>query len=125
MTGIGRTQPRLGAAVGLSLGTLAGLPPLPLFVSEVLVLAGGFQAGRAWAAAIATVLLALGFLGLAHTLIELTVGKRRAGRAVEPTGARGVTLLTASSAVVLLALAAIGPWLSRTDLVDALIRGLP
>ncbi len=125
VTGIGRTEPRLGAAVGLSLGTLAGLPPFPLFVSEVLVLAGGFQADRPWAAAIATVLLALGFLGLAHTLIETTVGKRRSGRAVAAAGLRGVTLLTAGSAVVLLALAAVGPWLSRTDLVDALIRGLP
>ena len=38
---------------------------LPLFVSEVLIVAGGFQAGHDWVAAIAAVLLALGFLGLA------------------------------------------------------------
>ena len=41
----------------------------------MLIVAGGFQAGRAWAAAAPRVLLALGFLGLAHALIETTVGK--------------------------------------------------
>ena len=75
--GIGRTQPALGATLGISLGALAGLPPSPLFVSEVLIVAGGFQAGRPWAAAVAAVLLALGFLGLAHALIETVAGKAR------------------------------------------------
>ena len=76
-TGVGRTQPALGATMGISLGTLAGLPPSPLFASEVLIVAGGFQAGCDWAAAAAAVLLALGFLGLAHALIETTAGKAR------------------------------------------------
>jgi hydrogenase-4 component F len=125
VTGVGRSQPRLGVAMGLSLGTLAGLPPLPLFVSEVLVIAGGFQAGRTWPAAISAVLLALGFVGLAHTLIETIIGKPRRRRPAEVPGLRGVALLTVPAAVVLLSLAAIGPWLSRTDLVEALIRGLP
>ena len=49
--GIGRTEPALGASLGISLGALAGLPPSPLFVSEVLIVAGGFQVGRPWAAA--------------------------------------------------------------------------
>ena len=37
--------------MGISLAALAGLPPSPLFVSEVLIVAGGFQAGRPWEAA--------------------------------------------------------------------------
>ena len=53
VTGIARTQPRLGTALGISLGTLAGLPPSPLFVSELLIIAGGIEAGWAWAAAAA------------------------------------------------------------------------
>ena len=44
-------------------------------MSEVLIIAGGFQAGRPWAAAVTALLLALGFLGLAHALIETTTGK--------------------------------------------------
>ena len=51
VTGIARTEPTLGAAMGISLGTLAGLPPSPLFVSELLIVAGGFEAGWPWAAA--------------------------------------------------------------------------
>ena len=54
----------LGATLGISLGTLAGLPPSPSFVSELLIVAGGFESGRPWAAAAATLLLALGFVGL-------------------------------------------------------------
>src|SRR5205814_1655452 len=73
--GIGRTRASLGSALGISLGALAGLPPSPLFASEVLIVAGGFAAGRPWTSAVAAALLALGFLGLAHTLLETIAGK--------------------------------------------------
>ena len=43
-------EPALGTVLGISLGALAGLPPSPLFVSEVLIIAGGFAAGRPWTA---------------------------------------------------------------------------
>ena len=82
VTGIGHTRPELGATLGISLGFLAGLPPSPLFVSEVLIVAGGFESGRPWAAAAATLLLALGFLGLVHALLETTAGKARPATAV-------------------------------------------
>ena len=67
----------LGASLGISLGALAGLPPSPLFVSEVLIVAGGFQVGRPWAAGAAAILLALGFLGLAHALVDTVIGRPR------------------------------------------------
>ena len=82
--GIGRTEPALGASLGISLGALAGLPPSPLFVSEVLIVAGGFQVGRPWAAAAAAVLLALGFLGLAHALVDTVAGPAAAGATAIP-----------------------------------------
>ena len=123
VTGIARTQPGLGATMGISLGTLAGLPPSPLFVSEMLIVAGGFQAGRSWAAAGTAVLLALGFLGLAHALVETTGGRaRRRDREVAP-GLRPVMALGAASTVILLALAAAAFWLPDTDIVEALARG--
>ena len=110
--------------MGISVGTLAGLPPSPIFVSEVLIVAGGFQAGRPWAAAAATVLLALGFLGLAHALLETTAGKARRRDAAEAPGLRGVVALAAVSVVLLLALAGAGLWLPETELVEALLRGI-
>jgi hydrogenase-4 component F len=123
VTGIGRTQPALGATMGISLGTLAGLPPSPLFLSEVLIVAGGFQAGRPWAAAVAAVLLALAFLGLAHALLETTAGKPRRRDGALP-GARLLTRLAAVSVVLLVALAAAAFWLPGTSLVTALVKGI-
>jgi hydrogenase-4 component F len=122
--GIGRTSPALGASLGISLGALAALPPSPLFVSEVLIVAGGFQAGRPWAAAAAAILLALGFLGLTHALLETMVGKPRRRDAARLPGLRGVNALTAVSLVLLLALAAAGLWLPDSDLVESLARGI-
>jgi hydrogenase-4 component F len=124
VSGIGRTSRPLGAAIGVSLGALSGLPPSPLFVSEVLIVAGGFEAGRPWAAAVAALLLALGFLGLAHNLLDTAAGEPRQ-RGAEPTGLRGVTVLAAVSTALLLALTAAAVWLPGTALVEALLRGTP
>jgi hydrogenase-4 component F len=124
VTGIARTQPRLGAAMGISLGTLAGLPPSPLFLSEILIIAGGFQADHAWAATGTAVLLALGFVGLAHALIEATGGRpHRRDRTTAP-GLRPVVALAGAATVILAALAAAAFWLPDTDIVEALARGV-
>jgi hydrogenase-4 component F len=124
VTGIARTQHRLGLTLGVSIGTLAALPPSPLFVSEVLIVAGGFQAGRSWAAAATALMLALGFLGLAHALIETTIGKRHRRDPAHAPGLRSVTALTGVSVALLAALALAGLWLPDTALVDALMKGI-
>jgi hydrogenase-4 component F len=130
VTGIGRSQPALGATMALSLGALAGLPPSPLFASELLIVAGGFQSGRTWAAAAAALLMALAFLGLTHALLETTAGEVSArGLARLPDLARlpglaGVTTLTVISVVLLLTLTGISVWLPGTDVVQALMKGL-
>jgi hydrogenase-4 component F len=124
VTGIGRSEPALGTTMGISLAALAGLPPSPLFVSEVLIVAGGFQAGHPWAASATALLLALGFLGLAHALIETTAGDRPPRRQGSIAGLRGVTALTGVSVVLLLGLVAAAVVLPGSDLVDALGRGL-
>src|SRR5690606_35447995 len=41
LRGLHAASPPLATAVGLSLAALAALPPSPLFVSEVLIIAGG------------------------------------------------------------------------------------
>jgi hydrogenase-4 component F len=124
IAGVARTQPRLGATMGISLGALAGLPPSPLFASEVLIVAGGFQAGRSWAAAAATVLLALGFLGLLHALVGTVAGRAHRRDRSQAPGLAGVTALTAVAVVLLLALVGAAVWLPGTDVVDALVEGI-
>jgi hydrogenase-4 component F len=120
-SGIARTSPALGASMGISLGTLAGLPPSPLFASEVLIVAGGFQAGREWEAAATAILLALGFLGLGHALLETVAGKARRRAPGTPVGLRALVGMTAVATALLLALTALAPWLPGSDIVDALL----
>jgi formate hydrogenlyase subunit 3/multisubunit Na+/H+ antiporter MnhD subunit len=110
--------------MGISLAALSGLPPSPLFVSEVLIVAGGFQAGHPWAASATALLLALGFLGLAHALIETTAGDSPPRGRGPIAGLRGVTALTGVSVVLMLGLTAAAVALPGSDLVDALVRGL-
>jgi hydrogenase-4 component F len=124
VTGIGHTKPRLAATLGLSLGTLAGMPPSPLFVSEVLIIAGGFQAGRGWAAAAAALFLALGFLGVAHALLETIAGKSHRRDPANTPGLGGVTAVSGISLVLLLGLTATALWLPHSAFVEALARGV-
>jgi hydrogenase-4 component F len=124
-TGIGRTAPALGTSIGISLGTLAGLPPSPLFVSEVLIVAGGFSAGRTWEAAATAVLLALGFLGLGHALLDALAGRTGRREPGPPAGLRPVVALTAVAAAGLLALTVVAPWLPDSEVVEAMLGGVP
>lgn len=71
-------RPGAAAALGTSLVMLAGLPPAPLFFSELLIVLGGIAAGYTVIAAIVAVALALGFLGLLHALLEGVIGDARA-----------------------------------------------
>jgi hydrogenase-4 component F len=122
--GVARTQPVLGTALGVSLGALAGLPPSPLFASEVLIVAGGFAAGRPWTAAATALLLALGFLGLVHALIETLAGKARRRERGPLLGLRGVAILAVVTVPVLLALAGAALWLPGSALARALAEGI-
>ena len=81
---LARTGPRLGALLELCLVALAGLPPSPLFASELLILLGGLQAGEPWVAAVAAALLALAFVGLAQAP---STPSRRARRRTGPGAA--------------------------------------
>lgn len=104
--GVARASPGTAAAIGVSLGSLSGLPPSPLFFSELLILLGGITAGDLVVAAVATMLLALGFLGLAHALIEglLSGARQRAwhrGRLVRAT--EGLTVVIGGGLVALAA----------------------
>lgn len=123
-SGVGRSSPRLAVTLGVALGSLAALPPSPLFVSEVLVVAGGFSAGRPWAAAATAGLLAFGFLGLAHALIETLVGKSRGRARVVDVTTGTLTSMCAITLAGLLALTAVGFVLADSAVVDALMRGL-
>lgn len=122
--GVARASAPTAAAMAISLMSLAGLPPSPLFVSELMVLLGGMDAGLIAVSSAAAVLLALGFIGLAHALIEGVLGeKRRRGNRPSPRSARAVALLAAAAAAALLALTVAAYSLPDSGIVEALTRG--
>ena len=111
-------------AMGVSLGSLGGLPPSPLFFSEVLVLLGGIAAGKLVVVLVAATLLGLGFLGLAHAFIDGLLGGEhqrpwRRGRTV-----RLAERLTVVMGLGLIALAAGAYLLPDSTAVDTLMRGV-
>jgi hydrogenase-4 component F len=119
--GLARIDTQVASAFAISLVSLSGLPPSPLFFSELFVLLGGFMAGNAVAASIAAGLLALGFLGLVHALIE--------GLAARGTGLSGVRIpsrqivpVTLVFLIGLLALSAGAVTVPHSSLVEALTR---
>ena len=118
-------SPVTAAAMGVALVALAGLPPSPLFVSELLILLGGVTAGFTAVSAVAVVALALGFLGLLHALMNGVVGepvpraRRRHIRSERPTAA-----LTGVLGAGLIALAVAGLFLPGSDLAASLARGI-
>jgi len=118
------TSPAAAGAVGLSLASLSGLPPSPLFVSEVLILAGGVAAGEIAVVAVAAALLALGFLGLAHALIEGVAGDAPREPVASRHGERRLIALTAAIGCALLALTAGAYALVDSALVADLMRGV-
>ena len=85
--GVAGSSPSTATAMGVSLAALAGMPPSPLFLSELLIVLGGVAAGQLVVSAIAVIALALGFLGLLHALVEGVVGDRGGG-ARPPSAAR-------------------------------------
>jgi hydrogenase-4 component F len=122
--GVARADGRTGAVIGMCLAALAGLPPSPLFVSELMVAIGGIRAGYTTAVVVALMLLALGFLGLCHALIEAVAGRRSGTRPGTPAGRRPVMALAAGCLVLLPALAGLALALPGSAIEDALVRGL-
>jgi hydrogenase-4 component F len=123
-TGVLAASRPTAVAMGVSLGALGGLPPSPLFVSELLILLGGVAAGETAVAAVAAVALALGFLGLLHALLEGVIGepgehRRRARHRSE----RPIAVMTAALGAGMLALTVAGLLLPGSAFVDTLVRG--
>lgn len=122
--GLATASPGTAAAIAVSIGTLSGLPPSPLFFSELLVLLGGIAAGKIVVTAIAATLLAMGFLGLAYALIEGLVSDEHQRRWHRGRRVRATERLTLLIGGGLLALSAGAYLLPGSALVEHLMAGV-
>lgn len=121
--GVAGLSARTAAALGISLVALSGLPPFPLFFSELFILAGGLIAGQYAVVSVAALLLALGFVGLAHQFIEGLLGRPRRRAAIKEEGLAGrIGLLGILLGLGLLALAAGALLLPGSSIVRDLVR---
>lgn len=122
--GLAFANPPTATAVSVSLGALAAIPPSPLFFSEILILLGGIQAGQIAVTIIAATLLALGFLGLLHPLIEGLVGQPKVKK--WPAGRSGPRLirLTVVCGLLMLGLSGAALVLPGAGLVNDLMLGV-
>jgi hydrogenase-4 component F len=122
--GVARFSPSTATAMSVSLVALAALPPSPLFVSELMILLAGIDAGLLAVSTVAAILLALGFLGLAHALLEgLFGGRGRRGTGPRSRSARAVALLTGVAVAALAAVTVAAYLLPGSGLVEGLTRG--
>jgi len=123
--GLLRADPGLAATMSLSLASLSGLPPSPLFFSEVLILMGGFLSGHTAVAAVAALLLSLGFLGLAQVLVEGLLARGRGPRPELIIGMREIKMLGIAATGLLVLLSLTTPLLPGSALVRDLTAVLP
>ena len=120
--GVARLSPDAGGALALSVLSLSGLPPSPLFFSELFILLGGVAAHQYVVVALASVMLALGFIGLASQLIEGLLGRPRqvAGSGHGRSRIRGLSFAAGAG---LLALSALAYLLPGSGFLEAFQRG--
>lgn len=123
--GLLRSNPSLAGAMGLSLGALSGLPPSPLFFSEVLIVMGGFATGHTLAATLAAALLALGFLGLARVLVEDLMAQGPPRAEGDGVGRRSMLALAIAAGILLGVLAVAAAFLPGSELVRVVTGTLP
>lgn len=74
MLGMLRRRPAAATGFALAMTGLAGLPPWPIFASELLLVWAAIGAGRLWLAMSLLLLLAIAFTGLLYHTIRVVYG---------------------------------------------------
>src|ERR1019366_6425802 len=86
--GVARTLPVTALVLGVAAVAVSGLPPFGLFVSELLIVTGGFTSQQAWVSVVLLAALIAVFCGVLIKLSRLLLGPARPDHPREkmPTG---------------------------------------
>jgi hydrogenase-4 component F len=91
--GLATTKPALAGVFGLAVAALAGLPPFPLFASELGIARSAVSAGLGWVLAVAMALLLVIFAALARHATAMLLGPTPGpGPTTETVLARGAVM---------------------------------
>ncbi|HSP10533.1 MAG TPA: proton-conducting transporter membrane subunit [Candidatus Dormibacteraeota bacterium] len=121
---VASSSPATFAAMAVCAFTLAGLPPSPLFFSELFIILGGIEAGQVVLASSLAVLIAFAFIGLLHALLEaLQSSSGQEGQLSQKAGPRRTAPILVPTLLTVAALAALSAyaWLLPTS---AIVRHL-
>jgi hydrogenase-4 component F len=125
---VAASSPATFAAMAVCAFTLAGLPPSPLFFSELFIILGGIQTGQVVLAATLAVLIALAFIGLLHALLEALQGNPgKDGQPAPRVGRERTAPILAPTVLTAAALAALtaSAWLlPSSEIVRRLAQGI-
>ncbi len=125
---VAASSPATFAAMALTALTLAGLPPSPLFFSELFIILGGIETGHVVLAGTLAVLIALAFVGLLHALLEAVQGAPDHGNQPTSTTSRDrtapIVIPTLVTAAALAALTVCAWLLPDSAIVRDLVRGI-
>lgn len=99
-------SPGGATALGISLGALSGLPPAPLFVSELMIMVGGVAAGQIVVVVVVALLLALSFIGLTRQTLDGLFAHTR-HKPADPAAGAGWWVLPVLFSVLMLGLVAL------------------
>jgi hydrogenase-4 component F len=92
--GVARTLPVTALVLGVAAVAVSGLPPFGLFVSELIIVAGGFTSQQAWVSTVLLAALIVVFCGVLMKLAGLLLGPARAEHPCEQMPAGHVVAMS-------------------------------
>jgi hydrogenase-4 component F len=124
--GVARTLPVTALVLGAAAVAVSGLPPFGLFVSELIIVSGGFTSQQAWVSVVLLAALIVVFCGVLMKLAGLLLGPARAEHPREQMSAGHVVAMS----LPLVALLVFSLWVpdSLRQLMEQaanIIRGTP
>ncbi len=101
-SGLVRTMPITALVLGVAAIAVSGLPPFGLFVSEFIVIAGGFRSQHAWVSVLVLTTLIIVFCGVLTKIAGLLLGPGAAQRERETISATNLAAMTLPLGALLL-----------------------
>jgi hydrogenase-4 component F len=124
--GLARTMPATALLLGLAAVAVCGLPPFGLFVSELIVIAGGFTSDQAWVSVIMLACLILVFCGVLNKVAGMLLGPAPAQAPRETLSITNIAAMSLPLAtLLLLTLRLPDALLKLMDQAAGIIRGSP